>query len=85
MMTSTYLPKYLPAELVEFMNTRAGAKILFATDFPFLPLGRAVASARARCRRGRAGWRSASATTPDDFSSADLHHGVHRGSQRLPL
>ena len=38
MMTSAYLPKYLPAELIQFMNTRGSDKILFATDFPFLPV-----------------------------------------------
>jgi predicted TIM-barrel fold metal-dependent hydrolase len=47
MMTSAYLPKYLPAELIQFMNTRGGGKVLFATDFPFLPFVRAVESARA--------------------------------------
>ncbi len=29
------------------MNTRGQAKVLFATDFPFLPFDRAVQSARA--------------------------------------
>jgi uncharacterized protein len=47
MMTSAYLPKYLPAELIHFMNTRGPDKVLFATDFPFLPFDRAVESARA--------------------------------------
>ena len=47
MMTSAYLPKYLPAELVQFMNTRGRTKVMFATDFPFLPFDRAIAEARA--------------------------------------
>jgi predicted TIM-barrel fold metal-dependent hydrolase len=47
MMTSAYLPKYLPPELLHFMNTRGSDKILFATDFPFLPFDRAIDSARA--------------------------------------
>jgi len=47
MMTSAYLPKYLPAELIQFMNTRGQDKVMFATDFPFLPFDRAVAAARA--------------------------------------
>jgi len=47
MMTSAYLPKYLPPELLHFMNTRGQDKILFATDFPFLPFDRSVDSARA--------------------------------------
>jgi len=46
MMTSAYLPKYLPPELLHFMNTRGQDKILFATDFPFLPFDRSVETAR---------------------------------------
>ena len=47
MMTSAYLPKYPPPELIHFMNTRGEDKILFATDFPFLPFDRAVDTAKA--------------------------------------
>src|SRR5215472_12835532 len=47
MMTSAYLPKYLPPEMLHFMNTRGQDKILFATDFPFLPFDRSVDTARA--------------------------------------
>jgi predicted TIM-barrel fold metal-dependent hydrolase len=47
MMTSAYLPKYLPAEMLQFMNTRGKEKILFATDFPFLPFDRSIETARA--------------------------------------
>jgi predicted TIM-barrel fold metal-dependent hydrolase len=47
MMTSAYLPKYLPEELIHFMNTRGQDKVLFATDFPFLPFDRAVETAKA--------------------------------------
>ena len=47
MMTSAYLPKYLPAEMIHFMNTRGQDKVLFATDFPFLPFDRAVETAKA--------------------------------------
>jgi predicted TIM-barrel fold metal-dependent hydrolase len=46
MMTSAYLPKYLPAELIHFMNTRGQHKVMFATDFPFLPFDRAIETAR---------------------------------------
>jgi uncharacterized protein len=46
MMTSAYLPKYLPAEMIQFMNTRGQDKILFATDFPFLPFDRSIDTAR---------------------------------------
>jgi predicted TIM-barrel fold metal-dependent hydrolase len=47
MMTSAYLPKYLPAELLQFMNTRGQTKVMFATDFPFLPFDRCAQTARA--------------------------------------
>jgi len=47
MMTSAYLPKYLPPEMLHFMNTRGQDKILFATDFPFLPFDRSIETARA--------------------------------------
>jgi predicted TIM-barrel fold metal-dependent hydrolase len=47
MMTSAYLPKYLPPELIQFMNTRGQDKVMFATDFPFLPFARAVETAKA--------------------------------------
>ena len=47
MMTSAYLPKYLPPEMIQFMNTRGQDKILFATDFPFLPFDRAIETATA--------------------------------------
>jgi hypothetical protein len=47
MMTSAYPPKYLSAELIQFMTTRGSDTVLFATDFPFLPFDRAVESARA--------------------------------------
>ena len=47
MMTSAYLPKYLPPEMIQFMNTRGQDKVMFATDFPFLPFDRAVETARA--------------------------------------
>ena len=47
MMTSAYLPKYLPQELIQFMNTRGQDKVMFATDFPFLPFDRAIETATA--------------------------------------
>jgi len=46
MMTSAYLPKYLPEELIHFMNTRGQDKVMFATDFPFLPFDRAIETAK---------------------------------------
>ena len=47
LMTSACAPKYLPTELVDFMNTRGQSKIIFATDFPFLEMDRCVGEARA--------------------------------------
>jgi predicted TIM-barrel fold metal-dependent hydrolase len=47
MMTSAYAPKYLPAELIHFMNTRGSAKVLFASDHPVLSFDRCLAEAEA--------------------------------------
>jgi predicted TIM-barrel fold metal-dependent hydrolase len=47
MMTSAYAPKYLPQELLHFMNTRGQTKVMFATDYPFLPFDRCVREALA--------------------------------------
>jgi len=47
MMTSAYAPKYLPSELIHFMNTRGQTKVMFATDYPFLQFDRCVIEARA--------------------------------------
>jgi predicted TIM-barrel fold metal-dependent hydrolase len=47
MMTSAYAPKYLPSELIQFMNTRGSHKILFASDHPVLSFERCLAEAAA--------------------------------------
>jgi predicted TIM-barrel fold metal-dependent hydrolase len=47
MMTSAYAPKYLPAELIHFMNTRGKTKVLFASDHPVLAFERCLAEAEA--------------------------------------
>jgi len=47
MMTSAYAPKYLPQELIHFMNTRGAHKILFASDHPFLSFERCLNEAAA--------------------------------------
>jgi predicted TIM-barrel fold metal-dependent hydrolase len=47
MMTSAYAPKYLPAELIQFMNTRGQTKVLFASDHPVLSFERCLAEAAA--------------------------------------
>jgi len=45
MMTSAYAPKYLPQELIHFMNTRGAHKVLFASDHPFLSFERCLTEA----------------------------------------
>lgn len=45
LMTSAFSPKYLPASLIEFMNTRGKDKVMFATDFPFLEMRKCVGQA----------------------------------------
>ena len=47
LMTSAYAPKYLPAELLHFMNTRGQDKVLFASDHPFLTMERCLREAQA--------------------------------------
>ena len=47
MMTSAYAPKYLPQELIQFMNTRGQGKVLFASDHPVLSFERCVTEAAA--------------------------------------
>jgi predicted TIM-barrel fold metal-dependent hydrolase len=44
--TSAYLPKYLPPELIHFMNTRGQNKIIFASDHPALQMKRALEEAQ---------------------------------------
>ncbi len=47
LMTSAYLPKYLPAEFVHFMNTRGQDKVIFASDHPAIEAGRCLEEAAA--------------------------------------
>jgi predicted TIM-barrel fold metal-dependent hydrolase len=47
LMTSAYAPKYLPAELIHFMNTRGPHKVLFASDHPVLSFERCLREAAA--------------------------------------
>jgi predicted TIM-barrel fold metal-dependent hydrolase len=46
LMTSAYLPKYFPPELVHYMNTRGSEKILYASDHPVLSMQRCIESAQ---------------------------------------
>lgn len=45
MMTSAWAPRYLPQELIHFMNTRGRHKILFASDHPVLSFDRCLREA----------------------------------------
>jgi len=45
--TSAYAPKYLPPELIQFMNTRGQDKIIFASDHPVLSMERCLREAAA--------------------------------------
>src|SRR5204862_232136 len=68
MMTSAYAPKYLPPELIHFMNTRGAHKVLFASDHPFLSFERCLAeagcaaTARSASSAPAARWRSSRAS-----------------------
>jgi predicted TIM-barrel fold metal-dependent hydrolase len=46
MMTSAYLPKYFPPELIDFMNTRGTTKVMFASDHPAIQMDRCLDEAR---------------------------------------
>ncbi len=47
LMTSAYAPKYLPPELIHYMNTRGQDRILFASDHPVLSFKRCIQEAQA--------------------------------------
>ena len=75
MMTSAYAPKYLPAELIQFMNTRGTQKVLFASDHPVLSV-RALPRARPRrCRSARACSSSTCARTRCASSAGPIDAG----------
>ncbi len=46
LMTSAYLPKYLPPELIHFMRTRGKGKVIFASDHPAIQMDRCIEEAR---------------------------------------
>jgi predicted TIM-barrel fold metal-dependent hydrolase len=46
LMTSAFAPKYLPQSVIRFMAGRGRAKVMFASDFPFLAMNRCTAEAR---------------------------------------
>lgn len=39
-MTSAFAPKYIPSEIIKYMNSRGNGKILWASDYPLLTLER---------------------------------------------
>lgn len=45
LMTSGWVPKYIPAEIIQFMNTRGSHKVMWAADFPLQPFERCVEEA----------------------------------------
>jgi predicted TIM-barrel fold metal-dependent hydrolase len=47
LMTSAYAPRFLPQELIHFMNTRGQGKVIFASDHPVLSMDRCVKEALA--------------------------------------
>jgi hypothetical protein len=42
LMTSGWSPKYIPVEIVHFMNTRGKGQVIWASDFPLLSVERAA-------------------------------------------
>jgi predicted TIM-barrel fold metal-dependent hydrolase len=46
LMTSAYMPKYLPESFVHFMNTRGKDKVIFASDHPAIQMKRCLEDAR---------------------------------------
>ena len=46
LMTSAYAPRFLPPEVIHFMNTRGQDKIIFASDHPVLSMERCIREAQ---------------------------------------
>src|ERR1051326_3995632 len=42
LLTNAVAPKYYPNELIQFMNTRGADKVLFGSEYPFLPFKRCM-------------------------------------------
>jgi predicted TIM-barrel fold metal-dependent hydrolase len=45
LMTSAYLPRYFPPELIHYMNTRGQHKVIYASDHPAIPMRRCLEEA----------------------------------------
>jgi predicted TIM-barrel fold metal-dependent hydrolase len=46
LMTSGWAPKYVPAEIIHFLNTRGAHQVMWASDFPLVGIERATQEAR---------------------------------------
>ena len=44
-MTSAFAPKHLPAQIIQYVNTRGADKVMFASDYPLLSLDRCMREA----------------------------------------
>jgi uncharacterized protein len=42
LMTSGWAPKYIPEEIVHFLNSRGSTQVMWASDFPLIPIERAA-------------------------------------------
>jgi predicted TIM-barrel fold metal-dependent hydrolase len=47
LITSGWAPKYIPEEILKFMNSRGSTKVMWASDYPVLSVERTVAEALA--------------------------------------
>ncbi len=45
-MTSSFSPKYLPQDIIQYMNTRGSDKVMFATGYPNIPIEKCTKEAR---------------------------------------
>jgi uncharacterized protein len=64
LMTSAWSPKRLPENLLHYMRTRGTDKVIFASDWPVLPMRRVVSEALAL-------------DLPDDVRDKYLYHNAH--------
>ena len=47
LMTSGWAPKYVPAQIRKFMSSRGKGKVMWASDYPVLPMERTVSEGKA--------------------------------------
>ena len=46
LMTSGFAPKYVPTEIIHYMNTRGPQKVMWASDRPLISMDRATREAQ---------------------------------------